>query len=60
MTTYRIIVKSQSRFRGWTLKEKNLKSSTAYNRVAYYEDIYGVGNAKVIKEQGKIKQIKDM
>ena len=60
MTTYRIIVKNKSRFRGWISKERNLKSSIAYNRVAYYEDVYGTGNAKVVREQRKIKQIKDI
>ena len=63
MKTYRIIVKEQSsqvKFKDWTVKDRGLSSSTAYDRLAYYEDIYGVGNVKVIRENRDVKQVKDM
>ena len=57
MKTYRILVKVNNK---WTIKDRGLSSSTAYSRIAYYEDIYGVGNVKVIRENRDTRQIKDM
>jgi len=60
---YKIIVKeqdSQIKFKDWTVKDRGLASSEAYDRLAYYEDIYGIGNVKVIRENRDIKKIKDM
>ena len=63
MKTYKIIIKEQSsqvKFEDWTVKERNLSSSEAYDRLSYYEDIHNIGNVKVIRENRDVKQVKDM
>ena len=57
MKTYKIIVKNENR---WIIKDRGLSSATAYSRLPYYEDIYGVGNEKVARENRNVKQVKDM